>query len=35
MKESIKKQLDNTTKRIDDGKTEATQVTGLIQPILT
>ena len=35
VKESIKKQLGNTTKRIDDGKTEATQIIGLIQPMLT
>ena len=35
VKEVIKKQLDNATKRKDDGKTQMTQIIGLIRPMLT
>ena len=34
VKEVIKKQLDNALKRIDDGKTQMTQIIGLIRPML-
>ena len=34
MKEVVKKQLDNAPKRKDDGKTQMTQIIGLIQPML-
>ena len=33
-KEVIKKQPDNASKREDDGKTQMTQIIGLMQPIL-
>ena len=35
VKEVIKKQLGNATKRKDDEKTQMTQIIGLIQPMLT
>ena len=35
VKEVIKKPLDNAPKRKDDGKTQMTQIIGLIQPMLT
>ena len=35
VKEVIKKQLGNATKRKDDEKTQMTQIIGLIQPVLT
>ena len=34
VKEVIKKQLDNASKRKDDKKTQMTQIVGLIQPML-
>ena len=34
VKEVIKKQPDNASKREDDGKTQMTQIIGLMQPIL-
>ena len=34
VKEAIKKQLDNAPKRKDDGKTQMTQIIGLIRPML-
>ena len=34
VKEVIKKQLDNPLKRKDDGKTQITQIIGLIRPML-
>ena len=34
VKEVIKKQLDNASKRGDDGKTQMTQIMGLIRPML-
>ena len=34
VKEVIKKQLDNSLQRIDDGKTQITQIIGLIWPML-
>ena len=34
VKEVIKKQLDNAPKRKDDGKTQMTQIIGLIRPML-
>ena len=35
MKEVIKKQLENASKRKDDEKIQITQIIGLIQPMLT
>ena len=35
MKEVMKKQFENGSKRIDDEKTQMTQMIGLIRPILT
>ena len=34
VKEVIKKQPDNVPKREDDGKTQMTQIIGLMQPML-
>ena len=34
VKEVIKKQLDKAPKRKDDGKTQMTQIIGLIRPML-
>ena len=35
VKEVIRKQLDNAPKDKDDGKTQITQIIGLIRPMLT